>query len=70
MSQLEKTGVSSGQKSRGRKLIGEILVEMGAVTQDQVREALEIKRRKGGATGAVLVELGYCADSEIGRAHV
>ena len=68
MSQLEKTGVSSGQKSRGRKLIGEILVEMGAVTQDQVREALEIKRRKGGATGAVLVELGYCADSDISMA--
>jgi len=48
-----------------RKLIGEILVEMGVVTEDQVREALEIKRRKGGATGAVLVELGYCTDRDV-----
>ncbi len=68
MSQLENTGVVSGQKSRGRKLIGEILVELGSVTEDQVREALEIKRRKGGATGAVLVELGYCAESDISMA--
>ena len=48
-----------------RKFIGEILVEMGVVTEDQVREALEIKRRKGGATGAVLVELGYCTDRDV-----
>jgi type IV pilus assembly protein PilB len=52
----------------GRKLIGQILVEMGVVTEDQVREALEIKRRKGGATGAVLVELGYCLDRDISMA--
>ncbi|NLX60730.1 MAG: Flp pilus assembly complex ATPase component TadA [Phycisphaerae bacterium] len=51
-----------------RKLIGEILVDMGVVTADQVQEALEIKRRKGGATGAVLVELGYCAERDVSTA--
>ena len=51
-----------------RKLIGEILVDMGVVTADQVDEALEIKRRKGGATGAVLVELGHCTDRDISTA--
>ncbi|NIA21550.1 MAG: pilus assembly protein PilB [Anaerolineaceae bacterium] len=51
-----------------RKLIGEILVDMGVVTADQVQEALEIKRRKGGATGAVLVELGYCTDRDVSTA--
>ena len=52
----------------GRKLIGQILVDMGAVTEAQVHEALEIKRRKGGATGAVLVELGYCSERDISTA--
>jgi len=57
-----------GANRVARKLIGEILVDMGVVTVDQVREALEIKRRKGGATGAVLVELGYCTERDISTA--
>ena len=66
MSQLDDVVAMAGLK--GRQLIGQILVGLGAVTEDQVREALEIKRRKGGATGAVLVELGYCTDHDISRA--
>ncbi len=57
-----------GANRVARKLIGEILVDMGVVTADQVQEALEIKRRKGGATGAVLVELGYCAERDVSTA--
>ena len=66
MSQLDDTARTA--TARKRKLIGQILVDMGVVTADQVREALEIKRRKGGATGAVLVELGYCSDRDISMA--
>lgn len=60
--------VAKAKSVKGRKLIGQILVEMGVVRQEQVQEALEIKRRKGGATGTVLVELGYCAEGDISTA--
>ncbi len=59
--------VTAGNKAT-RKLIGQILVELGSVTEAQVREALDIKHRKGGATGAVLVELGYCTERDISLA--
>ncbi len=66
MSRVDRTATQA--QSQQRQLIGEILVEMGVVTEEQVREALEIKRRKGGATGAVLIELGHCAERDISMA--
>ena len=51
-----------------QKRIGEILIEMGKVTQVQLDEALGIKKQRGGATGAVLVDLGYCEQGDISAA--
>jgi type IV pilus assembly protein PilB len=48
-----------------RKRLGEILVSMGKVKPDQVAEALKVQKDKGGAIGAVLVDLGYCDQSDI-----
>ncbi|MCX5682567.1 MAG: ATPase, T2SS/T4P/T4SS family, partial [Planctomycetota bacterium] len=45
--------------------MGEILVEMGKVKADQVDEALKAQKDKGGAIGAVLVDLGYCDQSDV-----
>jgi type IV pilus assembly protein PilB len=51
-----------------RKRLGQFLVEMGKVTPAQVNEALKIQKDKGGAIGAVLVDLGYCEQTDINAA--
>ena len=48
-----------------RKRLGEILVSLGKVKIDQVTEALKVQKDKGGAIGAVLVDLGYCDQSDV-----
>jgi type IV pilus assembly protein PilB len=55
---------SAGDVPR-RKRLGEILVSMGKVKVDQVAEALKAQKDKGGAIGAVLVDLGYCDQSDV-----
>jgi type IV pilus assembly protein PilB len=50
------------------KRIGQILVEMGKVNVRQLEEALTLKKSKGGAIGAVLVDLGYCQPADISAA--
>ena len=57
-----------GIKIPTQKRIGHILVEMGKVTQAQLDEALALKRDRGGAIGAVLVDLGYCEPTDISAA--
>lgn len=44
--------------------IGKLLFDAGAVTREQVTEALEIQRREGGKTFEILIRLGYL-DKEI-----
>ena len=58
---------------RGAGFLGEQLVKMGILTEDQIREALSIqkeKRRKGEnkKLGQILIELGYCNEKQIGEA--
>ena len=54
--------------SARRKRLGEILVSMGKVKPAQVEEALKVQKAKGGAIGAVLVDLGSCDTSDVGAA--
>ena len=66
-------GAAKPTKPRGIKIptqkrIGHILIEMGKVTQAQLDEALALKRDRGGAIGAVLVDLGYCEPTDISAA--
>jgi len=51
-----------------QKRLGQVLLDMKKVTQKQLDEALEIKQQKGGAIGAVLVDLGYCEKDDISAA--
>ncbi len=55
-----------------RRLIGEILVERGVVSQDQLNRALEAQRRSGKNeyVGEVLMRLGYVGEIEIVTALV
>jgi hypothetical protein len=53
-----------------RKKIGELLIESGAVTEEQVRKALGQQRAfgRGQKLGAVLISLGYATPAAVGRA--
>jgi type IV pilus assembly protein PilB len=57
-----------GPDIRRQKLIGQILIEMGKINASQLDEALVIKKSKGGAIGAVLVDLGYCEPVDVSAA--
>ena len=51
-----------------QKPLGAILLEMGKVQKEQLAEGLEIRKKRGGAIGAVLVDLGYCEAADISAA--
>jgi len=51
-----------------QKRIGQVLLEMKKITEEQLEEALAFKKEKGGALGAVLVDLGYCEQADISAA--
>jgi hypothetical protein len=42
-----------------KKRLGDIIVERGIVTVEQLEEALKVQRDTGGKLGEVLVELGF-----------
>lgn len=50
------------------KQLGELLVEMGLVTKDQLQHSLEVQKDKGGLIGQVLVDLGYVSEEAIAQA--
>ena len=42
-----------------KKLLGEMLIEGGEITREQLNEALEIQKNDGDLLGAILVDLAY-----------
>jgi type IV pilus assembly protein PilB len=49
---------------KGRKL-GRILTKQGKVSREQVTEALEFQKSKGGAIGRILMDLGYIKETDL-----
>ena len=45
--------------SKGKKKIGEILIEEGALTEEQLEKALAVGKEKGIPIGSMLVQMGY-----------
>mgnify|MGYP000274200123 CR=1 FL=1 len=45
--------------------IGRVLTKMGKVTRDQVVEALQFQKSKGGAIGRILIDLGYIQEKDL-----
>ena len=45
--------------SAAKRRLGDIFVERGIISEEQLREALEQQRETGGKLGEVLVELGF-----------
>lgn len=52
----------------GHRQLGQVLVELGALSEEQLQEALQIQRENGGLLGRVLVEQGYVNRSDIVQA--
>jgi hypothetical protein len=46
-------------ESAARRKLGDIFVERGLISDEQLQEALEQQRETGGKLGEVLVELGF-----------
>src|SRR5689334_10423656 len=49
---------------QGRPL-GRVLTKMGKVTREQVVEALNFQKSKGGALGRILIDLGYVKEVDV-----
>lgn len=45
--------------------VEQLLVEKGYVTEDQLQEAINTKKVKGGLTGIILIELGYITEQQL-----
>ncbi len=48
--------------------VGRILLLNGAITEDQLKEALKRQREEGGRLGANLIELGYVSEEQLIKA--
>ncbi len=46
-------------------IIGQLILESGAISEDQLLDALEYQGKSGGKIGEILVEKGYISDSKL-----
>ncbi|MFH1771589.1 MAG: hypothetical protein ABH872_02125 [Candidatus Omnitrophota bacterium] len=54
-------------RKKPNKMLGEILVEKGIITKDQLDKALEIQSKAGGLIGETLVKLGFANEEAIAQ---
>lgn len=52
-------------KRKGRRRLGETLVELGLITRTQLEQALDIQKRKGGYLGSILASLGHIQEEAL-----
>src|SRR6478672_4812755 len=57
------------RKKRGSE-IGQVLLQMGAIRPEQLREALQIQQETGGLIGAILDRMGACDTQAIAQALI
>ncbi|MBE3592505.1 MAG: type II secretion system ATPase GspE [Thermoanaerobacter sp.] len=48
-----------------KKKLGELLVEVGLITEEQLKHAIEVQNKTGEKLGKVLIKLGYVTESQI-----
>lgn len=48
-----------------KKRLGEILIEDGVLTQENLQEALEQQKKAGGLIGQILIRLGYISEEDL-----
>jgi type IV pilus assembly protein PilB len=47
------------------KPLGQILIERGIISKEQLDKALEVQRKEGGLVGEVIVKLGFAKEEDI-----
>jgi type IV pilus assembly protein PilB len=52
----------------GRRLIGQVLKQLGVIHEGLVQEALSVQRQRGGRLGEILMSLGHVTRSDLARA--
>jgi type IV pilus assembly protein PilB len=50
------------------KQLGELLIERGFITQEQLDKAVALQKERRGLIGEILVELGFAKDEDIAQA--
>ncbi|MCM8761706.1 MAG: GspE/PulE family protein [Candidatus Omnitrophica bacterium] len=50
-----------------KKLLGQMLLEEGIITEKELKEALDVQRKTGHFLGRILVDLGYVEEKELKR---
>jgi type IV pilus assembly protein PilB len=60
-----KMATAEDEGVQERRLIGQILIEMGVVTEEQIQEALAIQQEKGGVIGQIMVEAGMVQPADL-----
>lgn len=50
------------------KRLGDLLIDEGLITKDQLNQALSQQKENGGRLGSVLVQLGFVTDEQISKA--
>ncbi len=48
-----------------KQLLGDILVDNGEISKEQLSEALEIQKNEGGLIGIILVNLGHLSEQSL-----
>jgi type IV pilus assembly protein PilB len=61
-------GQPPGFKKTAPKRIGDVLIEEGYITQQQLEQALSEGKATGSPLGAVLIKLGYIDEIKLGKA--
>jgi type IV pilus assembly protein PilB len=52
----------------GRRLIGQVLKDLGVVHEGMVQEALVVQQEEGGRLGEILIKLGHIEQTDLARA--
>jgi hypothetical protein len=55
------------QKRVIAKQLGELLIELGVIKQQQLDKALVVQKQKGGLIGEILVDLGFAKEEDIAQ---
>jgi type IV pilus assembly protein PilB len=50
------------------KQLGELLIERGLISREQLESALKMQKEKGGLIGELLVELGFVQEEDVAQA--
>ena len=57
--------VQHTEKTKARKYLGQYLLDMGAITEEQLKEAIQIQLKDGKKIGNILIDMGYIREKEV-----